>query len=124
MSIIERTIRLEGPLGERDVTALFDSGASVSCISPELAKELEQPIPLRIPLIITTADKKNSMPVDEKVSLEFYIDGYRFSTEFYLVPDLSEEVIIGSATMQQWRFKLDFENDEVIIDPRVTRMRI
>ena len=124
MSIIERTIRLEGPLGERDVTTLFDSGASVSCIRPELAKELEQPIPLRIPLIISTADKKNSMPVNEKVSLEFYIDGYRFSTEFYLVPDLSEEVIIGSATMQQWRFKLDFENDEVIIDPRVTRMRI
>ena len=124
MSIIERKIRLEGPLAEKDVTALFDSGASVSCISPELAKELEQPIPLRIPLIITTADKKNSIPVNEKVSLEFYIDGYRFWTEFFLVPDLSEDVIIGTTTLQQWRFKLDFENDEVIINPRVTRMRI
>lgn len=124
MSIIERTIRLEGPLGERDVTALFDSGASVSCIRPELAKELEPPIPLRIPLIVSTADKKNNMPVNEKVSLEFYIDGYRFWTEFFLVSDLSEDVIIGATTLQQWRFKLDFEKEEVIIDPRVTRMRI
>ena len=124
MSIIERTLRLEGPLGERDVTALFDSGASVSCISPEQAKELEQPIPLRTPLIISTADQKNKMTVQEEVALTFYIDGLRFSSEFYLVPNPSEEVIIGVTTMQQWRFKLDFEKEEVIIDPRVTRMRI
>jgi hypothetical protein len=124
MSIIERIIRLEGPLGEREVTALFDSGASVSCIRPELAKELEHPIPLRTPLLISTADKKNHLPVNEKVSLEFRIDGYRFWSEFFLVPDLSEEVIVGATTLQQWRFKLDFENEEVIIDPRVTRMRI
>ncbi len=64
------------------------------------------------------------MMVGEEVALTFYIDDLRFSTEFYLVPDLSEEVIIGAITMQQWRFKLDFEKEEVIIDPRVTRMRI
>lgn len=29
----------------------------------------------------------------------------------------------GAATMQKWRFKLDFEAEEVIIDPRVTRLR-
>ena len=26
--------------------------------------------------------------------------------------------------MQKWRFKLDFEKDEVIIDPRVTKIRL
>jgi len=26
--------------------------------------------------------------------------------------------------MQKWRFKLDFEADEVIIDPRVTKLRL
>ena len=26
--------------------------------------------------------------------------------------------------MQKWRFKLNFEADEVIIDPRVTRLRL
>ena len=124
MSIIEKKLRLEGPLGEKEVTALFDSGASVSCIRPDIAEALEQPIPLRTPLQISTADKKNSMMVGEEVALTFYIDNLRFSTEFYLVPDLSEEVIIGAITMQQWRFKLDFEKEEVIIDPRVTRMRI
>ncbi|NQS97239.1 MAG: retroviral-like aspartic protease [candidate division Zixibacteria bacterium] len=124
MSIIEKKLRLEGPLGEREVTALFDSGASVSCIRPDIAEALEQPIPLRKPLQISTADEKNSMTVNEEVALHFYIDDLRFWTEFFLVPGLSEEVIIGVSTMQQWRFKLDFEKEEVIIDPRVTRMRI
>ena len=124
MSIIEKTIRLEGPLGEKEVTALFDSGASVSCIRPELAVELEQPIPLRTPRRISTADKDHYMEMKEVVILTFYIKGYRFETHFFLVPELAEEVIIGATTLQQWRFKLDFEKEEVIIDPRVTRMRI
>jgi hypothetical protein len=34
------------------------------------------------------------------------------------------QFIVGAATMQKWRFKLDFEADEVIIDPRVTRLRL
>jgi len=31
---------------------------------------------------------------------------------------------MGAATMQKWRFKLDFEKEEVLIDPRVLRLRI
>ena len=124
MSIIEKKIRLKGPLGEKEVIALFDSGASVSCIRPDIAEELAQSIPVNPPLLISTADEGNSMFVSERISLEFYIGEYRFWTEFFIVPRLTEEVIIGAITLQQWRFKLDFEKEEVIIDPRVTRMRI
>ena len=124
MSIIEQTIRLEGSFGTKEVTALFDSGASVSCIRPELANELVTPTALWRPFLISTADEDTSIEVNEEAALHFYIDEYRFFTDFFLVPKLSEEVIIGATTMQQWRFKLDFEKEEVIIDPRVTRMRI
>ena len=41
-----------------------------------------------------------------------------------VIPGLLEQLIIGAKTMQTWRFKLDFEADEVIIDPRVTRLRL
>ena len=123
MSIIEQTIHLRGPLGEKDVNALFDSGASVSCIRPELANELEHPMPVPS-LRVSTADENHFMIMKEAVLLTFYIREYRFDSNFYLVPGLAEDIIIGATTMQQWRFKLDFENGEVIIDPRVTRMRI
>ena len=60
----------------------------------------------------------------ERVSLDFHLDGYRFSDEFMVISGLSSQLIIGAKTMQAWRFKLDFEADEVIIDPRVTRLRL
>jgi len=123
VAIIERKIRLVGPLGEYEATALFDSGASVSCIRPDVAVRLEQPLPIP-PFHMTTADESTSKEVHEAVLLTFYLDGFRFATDFYLVPGLTEEIIIGASTMQQWRFKLDFEHEQVIIDPRVTRMRI
>jgi hypothetical protein len=58
------------------------------------------------------------------LSWRFHLDGYRFSDEFMVIPGLSEQLIVGAKTMQAWRFKLDFEAGEVIIDPRVTRLRL
>ena len=124
MAVIGRKIKLVGPLGESERTALFDSGASVSCIRPDVAETLEIARPIRPPLRISTAKEGAELEVSERVSLDFYINGYRFMTDFYIVAGLTEEVIIGATTMQQWRFKIDFEHGEVIIDPRATRMRI
>jgi hypothetical protein len=56
-----------------------------------------------------------------RVSLDFYIDDVRLSDEFYLVPTLSEEAILGVNTFQKWRIKLDFESDKVIVDPKVAK---
>lgn len=124
MAVIEKTIRLVGSKGRQDVAALFDSGASYSCIRPELAETLETILSLPEPMDFSTAKDGALVTAHERVSLNFYIDGYRFSDEFMLIPGLSETVIIGAATMQKWRLKLDFEADEVIIDPRVTKLRL
>jgi hypothetical protein len=59
-----------------------------------------------------------------RVTLNFYIEGCRFSDEFMVIENLSEPVIIGAATLQKWRMKLDFENEAVIIDPRTTKLRL
>jgi predicted aspartyl protease len=124
MTIIEKEIKLAGSKGEKVRTDLFDSGATYSCIDRDLAKELEILSPLPNPLPLETTEKGRTVTVKEAVRLDFHLNGYRFSDEFMVIPDLSQQLIIGAATMQKWRFKLDFENDEVIIDPRVTRLRL
>ena len=124
MAVIQKEIKLVGSKGKREEVALFDSGATYSCLSPEIAKELETVLPLPEPMEFGTAKKGEKAIAKERVSLNFYIDGYRFSDEFMIVEDLSEPVIIGAKTLQSWRLKLDFENDEVIIDPRVTKLRL
>ncbi len=40
MAVIEKVIRLAGSKGAKEVSAIFDSGSTYSCIRPELAKEL------------------------------------------------------------------------------------
>ncbi len=124
MAIIEKEVELVGSKGREKVIGFFDSGASYSCIEKGLAQKLETIIPLPTPVSLETAEKKRRVKAKGRVSLDFYLDGYRFSDEFMVLPDLSEQLIIGTATIQKWRFKLDFEHEEVIIDPGVTRLRL
>jgi len=124
MAVIEKELRLAGSKGERKVKAIFDSGSTYSCIEPELADELARVEPLPEPMDFGTAEQERKLTARERVSLNFYLDGYRFSDEFMLIPHLSEAVLIGAKTLQAWRLKLNFETDEVIIDPRVTKLRL
>ena len=124
MAVIEKKIRLAGSLGKGEERALFDSGTTYSCIHPKLAKRLGITEPLPSPKRFGTAEKGRTVTARERVSLDFKLNGYTFSDEFMIVSGLTERVIIGAKTLQAWRMKLDFENDEVIIDPRVTKLRL
>jgi hypothetical protein len=124
MAIIEKEIKLVGSKGEHVLVGLFDSGATYSCIDRGIAKTLGVLEPLPSPLSLETAEAGRTVQVKEAVRLDFHLDGYRFSDEFMVIPGLSSRLIVGASTMQKWRFKLDFEADEVIIDPRVTRLRL
>ena len=124
MAVIQKEIKLVGSKGEKEVDAIFDSGATYSCIRPELAEKLGLVESLPEPMDFGTAREGERLSTKEAIRLNFYLDGYRFSDEFMLIPHLSEEVIIGAKTLQAWRMKLNFETDEVIIDPRVTKLRL
>ncbi|MEW6680319.1 MAG: retropepsin-like aspartic protease [bacterium] len=124
MAVIIKNVKLSGSKGRIEKEALFDSGATYSCIQPELAKELETVIPLPEPLELGTAKEGEKVIAKERVSLDFHLNGFRLSDEFMLIPNLSENVIIGAATLQKWRLKLDFEHDEIIVDPRVLKLRL
>ena len=124
MAVILKDIRLAGSKGSEELVVSFDSGATYSCIQPELAGELGAPEALPEPMDFGTAKEGERVTATERVTLNFYLDGYRFSDEFMLIPHLSEPAIIGAATLQKWRMRLDFEHDEVIFDPRVTHLRL
>jgi hypothetical protein len=120
--IIRLPLRFEGSKGEKHLYALFDSGATYSCITEELAEELANLEALHTPMQLATASTDTFMVIRNTSRLDFYHEDVRLSDEFLVVPGLSEEVIIGANTMQKWRLKLDFENDNVIIGPRVAKL--
>jgi predicted aspartyl protease len=120
--IIRIPLRFEGSKGEKTLYSLFDSGATYSCIAEESVEDLEELLKLHTPMRLATASDSTFMEIKYTTRLDFYHEEVRLSDEFLVVPGLSEEAIIGAATMQKWRLKLDFENDRVIVDPRVAKL--
>ena len=124
MSIIRTPLLFIGSKGEKSLFTLYDSGANLSCIHPDMLVDLEMPILLGRSRMVGTASEGHFIEVSEAVRLDFYMDDVLLSDEFLVIPGLSEEAIIGSATMQKWRIKLDFEHDIAIVDPKVAKMQL
>ena len=124
MSIIKTPLLFAGSLGEKYLYTLYDSGANLSCINPDALDDLETPVSLGRTRMIGTAAEGHYIEVNHRVSLDFYMDDVLLSDEFLVIPGLSEEAIIGAATMQKWRIKLDFEHDKAIVDPKVAKMQL
>ncbi len=124
MGVIINRVKLSGMKGEKKVDAIYDSDSVFSFINKNTAAALGHIEPLPKPLDFETAKEGDKISVNERTTLDFYIEGIRLSDEFLIADQLSEEVIIGAATMQKWRLKLDFENDRVIVDQKVTRLML
>jgi hypothetical protein len=124
MSIIKHPLLYVGSKGEKTLYTLFDSGANLSCIHPNLIKDLETPVHLGRIRKLATASEGHYIEITERVTLEFYINDVLLSDEFLVVPGLSEEAIIGAATLQKWRIRLDFEHDQVIVDPKAGKLQL
>ena len=124
MGILSKPLELRGDKGRAQVEGLFDTGATYSFVRRDLAEQLATLLPLDEPLSFETAREGDRLEATHVVRLAFIIDGYRFSDEFIVLEELAEPVIIGAASMQKWRLKLDMEREEVVIDPSATRLRL
>jgi hypothetical protein len=124
MSIIKHPLLYVGSKGEKRLYTLFDSGANLSCIHPDHIKDLETPIHLGRIRKLATAAEGHYIEIKERIIIDFYINDILLSDEFLVVPGLSEEAVIGAATLQKWRIKLDFEHDQLIVDPKVSKMQL
>ena len=124
MSVIRLPLFFIGTKGEKNFYTLFDSGANLSCINPDYVENLETPIHLGRVRRVSTASEGHFIENNYRVILDFYINDVLLSDEFLVVPGLSEEAIIGAATMQKWRIKLNFDRDTVEVDPKVAKMQL
>jgi predicted aspartyl protease len=124
MSIIKLPLRYEGSQGEKIINTLFDSGANLSCIHPDQVENLANPERLFKPRMIATATEGHFVEVTHRIQVDFFINDIQLSDEFLIITGLSEDAIIGAATMQKWRIKLDFDLDKVIVDPKVAKLQI
>ncbi len=116
---IKLPLLFKGSKGEKTLYALFDTGSTYSCISEEFADKIGNLDKLPETRYFGTASENQYLKAENRIGLDFEINDVNLTDEFMVVPQLSEEAIIGATTMQKWRLKLDFEHDAVIVDPKV-----
>ncbi len=124
MSVIKIPLLFVGSKGEKNLYTLFDSGANLSCIHPDFVQDIADKQALGRIRKIATTSAGHFIEVKDAVRLDFYINDVLLSDEFLVVPALSEEAIIGAATLQKWRIKLNFEHDTVEVDPKVAKLQL
>ena len=122
MLILEKLL-FTGSKKETILEALFDTGASISCVNPSKVKTLGGIKNLLHPFEAGTAGKEKIL-ITQVIYLEFMLNKIRMSDIFYLVPGLDNDIIIGVPTMQKWHIKLDPKQGKIITNPRVAILRI
>ena len=124
MSVLKFPLLFKGSNGERVLYALFDSGSHFSCINEEYAKDLGKPETLNNIHTVSTAAEGQFLLIKEIMKLDFFINDSSLSDDFLVVPGLSEQVIIGAATFQRWKIKLDFDYDCVFVDSKIASLQL
>ena len=110
--ILRIPLLFEGSKASKNLYALFDSGATYSCINGDKAEELEP-----------FAGKGNiRKETNNKIKLSFYIDGIRLYDEFLIVSGLEERVLIGTNTFRKWNIKYDSNVNEFFLLPKLPKL--
>jgi len=73
MSVIKFPLLFVGSKGEKNLYTLFDSGANLSCINPDLVVGLETPTSLGRERAIATAAEGHYIKVKEAIRIDFYL---------------------------------------------------
>ena len=124
MGLIVKPTNLTGDKGSATVQALYDTRASASFLRREIAERIATVSALPSAHRFTLGDGKNVLRVQEAVNLDITIDEVIVFFNVLVVDELGEEMIIGADMLQRWKIRLDPEQEEGYIDPRVTRLRL
>ena len=120
MGILVKPVTLRGDKGQIELDGMFDTGSTYSVIRKDIAEQLATIVPLDEPIVLRTAEQE--LTATHCTCLTIWLNGYRLSDEFMVVEQLSRPVLIGAATMQKWRMRLDMANEEIIVDPTATEL--
>ena len=122
MGLIYKAIKVSGNKGTKDVKALFDSGASQSFIRADIAKELSSPARLPNPKEFEMG--RGTLKVSRAMIGDIQLDGATLFTTLLIVPNLTEELILGADFFQRWKIRLNPENEQVILDQDALKLKL
>ncbi len=124
MGLIVKDVEIAGDKGTKKLKALFGSGASLSLVRRTVVQGVATEVKMPRQVSFQLGDGEGRLTTERWVPLVITVKGVEISDNVVVVEKLAEDLIIGAGTLQKWRIKLDLENDDVLIDPRVTELKL
>lgn len=121
MGKIVKRCEIEGDKGRKEVDVLFDSGASYSIIRKDVAEKVATILRFSKGMEFTLANGKTPMHTREITILKILaVDKKDVSDDFYVVNELSRDVIVGADMMQTWDMHLHPKRHKITVgvDPK------
>ncbi|MFQ6091351.1 MAG: retropepsin-like aspartic protease [bacterium] len=125
MGVLIKELEIIGDKGRSKAKTLFDSGASDSVIRKDVAQKVASFLRLSEPVDFVLGDGKITMTSQYFTGISFVLKECTFPAQRVLIVDeLEDEFILGVDAFQRWKFRLDFEHEDVIFDKSVLGMRL
>lgn len=124
MGLISKQIEVIGDKQKIKAQALFDTGASASFIRKDLADQIATVVRMPSPWIFILGDGKGKVQAEHCLHVDIIIKGVKIFHQLIAVKDLGEEIIIGADILQRWKIKLDPEKEDILIDKKVTELKL
>ena len=107
-------------LYNRKMTALLDTGATVNCLGTSVLNSFPQSrvhhkVPLRKPLVASTANKSKPVRFDYKVIIPITIFGRKFEIPFFVADDMQDQVILGVPFLRDAKVQIAYDNSHMYV---------
>ncbi|GAG59403.1 unnamed protein product [marine sediment metagenome] len=112
MGLIKEKLLIKGDKASKDLTVLFDSGASMSVIHKDLAEGLCTINYFDKPKAMELADGVTTVKAIGTCAFVAGIEGCDIDDDMRVVEKLGSEMIIGASTLQKHKIKMVFDEDE------------
>jgi len=122
VGLIYKVVKVSGNKGSKEVRVLFDSGASESFIRADIAKGLSSPA--RLPNPKTFEMGRGTLKVNRAMLGDVQLNGATLFATLLIVPNLTEELILGADFFRRWKIRLNPENEEIIFDPNALKLKL
>lgn len=102
-----------GDKGSGPARVLFDTGASVSIVARAFAEKVATVVRAVRPVTFTLADG-SQVPAADVATLSVEIGGKLLTDSFVVMDNLSEDVIVGLATLRKFQIRIDTGRDAIL----------
>lgn len=124
MAQLKSAVFYLGTKGEKTISTLFDDECRYSYIGSVIAEKICKPQLLGRKRKIESHNPKKTIAITHAVVLDFYIDSVLLSDEFFVLPGLGEEIVIGAPTIRKGRMKLNPETGRIEVNPKAANLQL